>query len=81
MEPSFKPAPAVYLAAVEAFNLKPGECLMCAAHSGDLKAAAGNGLRNMRERAAAMGGALQMTSSAGKGTRLRVTFPVDGVRP
>jgi 2-haloacid dehalogenase len=41
----FKPAPAVYLAAVEAFNLKPGECLMCAAHSGDLKAAAGNGLR------------------------------------
>jgi 2-haloacid dehalogenase len=30
---------------VEAFNLKPGECLMCAAHSGDLKAAAGNGLR------------------------------------
>jgi 2-haloacid dehalogenase len=39
----FKPAPAVYLAAVEAFNLKPGECLMCAAHSGDLKAAAGNG--------------------------------------
>jgi signal transduction histidine kinase len=42
---------------------------------------AGNGLRNMRERAAAMGGALQMTSSAGRGTRLRVTFPVDGVRP
>jgi 2-haloacid dehalogenase len=41
----FKPAPAVYLAAVEAFNLRPGECLMCAAHSGDLKAAAGNGLR------------------------------------
>lgn len=41
----FKPAPAVYLAAVEAFNLKPGECLMCAAHSGDLEAAAGNGLR------------------------------------
>jgi 2-haloacid dehalogenase len=41
----FKPAPAVYLAAVEAFNLKPGECLMCAAHSGDLQAAAGHGLR------------------------------------
>jgi 2-haloacid dehalogenase len=41
----FKPAPAVYLAAVDAFNLKPGECLMCAAHSGDLEAAAGNGLR------------------------------------
>jgi 2-haloacid dehalogenase len=41
----FKPAPAVYLAAVAAFNLKPAECLMCAAHSGDLEAAAGNGLR------------------------------------
>ena len=41
----FKPAPAVYLAAVEAFNLKPGQCLMCAAHSGDLEAAAGQGLR------------------------------------
>ena len=41
----FKPAPAVYLAAVEAFNLTPGECMMCAAHSGDLEAAAGNGLR------------------------------------
>jgi 2-haloacid dehalogenase len=41
----FKPAPAVYLAAVEAFNLKPGECVMCAAHSGDLEAAAGHGLR------------------------------------
>ena len=41
----FKPAPAVYLAAVDAFNLKPGECLMCAAHSGDVEAAAGNGLR------------------------------------
>jgi signal transduction histidine kinase len=46
-----------------------------------LSDSAGNGLRNMRERAAAMGGALQMTSSSGKGTRLRVTFPVDGVRP
>lgn len=42
---------------------------------------AGNGLRNMRERAAAMGGELQTTSKAGKGTRLRVTFPVGRVRP
>ncbi len=42
---NFKPAPAVYLASVEAFNLKPGECMMCAAHSGDLEAAAANGLR------------------------------------
>jgi signal transduction histidine kinase len=37
---------------------------------------AGNGLRNMRERAAAMGGTLRVTSQAGKGTRLRLTFPV-----
>jgi signal transduction histidine kinase len=37
---------------------------------------AGNGLRNMRERAKAMGGALRITRKAGKGTRLRVTFPV-----
>jgi signal transduction histidine kinase len=36
----------------------------------------GNGLRNMRERAEAMGGALRITSRAGKGTRLRVTIPV-----
>ena len=41
----FKPAPAVYLAAVQAFNLKPVECMMCAAHGADLEAAAGNGLR------------------------------------
>jgi 2-haloacid dehalogenase len=41
----YKPAPAVYLAAAEAFNLKPSECLMCAAHSWDLGPAAGNGLR------------------------------------
>jgi signal transduction histidine kinase len=37
---------------------------------------AGNGLRNMRERAAAMGGALRVTSKAGKGTKLRLTIPV-----
>jgi Signal transduction histidine kinase len=37
---------------------------------------AGNGLRNMRERAAAMGGTLHVTSKAGKGTKLRLTFPV-----
>jgi 2-haloacid dehalogenase len=41
----FKPKPAVYLSAAEAFGLQPGECMMCAAHSSDLKAAAGNGLR------------------------------------
>jgi signal transduction histidine kinase len=35
----------------------------------------GNGLRNMRERAAAMGGTLRITSRNGKGTKLRFTFP------
>ena len=42
---AFKPQPAVYLAAADAFNLKPSECLMCAAHAGDLEAAAACGLR------------------------------------
>jgi signal transduction histidine kinase len=42
---------------------------------------AGNGLRNMRERATAMGGTLRVTSRAGKGTKLRLTFPVGGMRP
>jgi 2-haloacid dehalogenase len=41
----YKTKAAVYLAAVDAFNLKPHECMMCAAHSADLKAAADNGLR------------------------------------
>ncbi len=36
----------------------------------------GNGLHNMRERAAKLGGALEITSAAGKGTTLRVSFPV-----
>lgn len=34
-----------YLAAADAFNLLPVQCLMCAAHGNDLKAAAANGLR------------------------------------
>ena len=42
---TFKPMSEVYLAAADAFNLVPGQCLMCAAHSSDLKAAAANGLR------------------------------------
>ena len=37
---------------------------------------AGNGLRNMRERATAMGGSLRISSKAGKGTNLRFTFPI-----
>jgi len=41
----YKPKTAVYLAAVDAFDLKPTECMMCAAHSEDLRSAAANGLR------------------------------------
>jgi 2-haloacid dehalogenase len=41
----FKPQPAVYLRAADAFSLEPDECLMCAAHAADLKAAAACGLR------------------------------------
>jgi 2-haloacid dehalogenase len=41
----YKPKAVVYLAAVEAFDLKPRECIMCAAHSDDLRAAAASGLR------------------------------------
>jgi signal transduction histidine kinase len=37
---------------------------------------AGNGLRNMRERATAIGGSLGVSSKAGKGTTLRFTFPI-----
>lgn len=37
---------------------------------------AGHGLRNMRERAHALGGTLQLTSEPGKGTLLQITFPV-----
>ena len=41
----YKPKPRVYLAAAEAFDLKPGECMMVAAHTKDLMAAATLGLR------------------------------------
>ncbi len=41
----FKPKPRVYLASAEAFNLAPSECMMCAAHSRDLAAAAELGLQ------------------------------------
>ena len=37
---------------------------------------AGNGLRNMRERATAMGGSLRVSSKAGKGTNLQFTLPI-----
>jgi 2-haloacid dehalogenase len=41
----YKPKPRVYLAACDAFNLAPNECMMVAAHSRDLAAAAQCGLR------------------------------------
>jgi 2-haloacid dehalogenase len=41
----YKPKPRVYLAAAEAFDLAPAECMMVAAHSSDLAAAAACGLR------------------------------------
>jgi 2-haloacid dehalogenase len=41
----FKPKPRVYLASAEALNLKPNQCMMVAAHSADLSAAAAQGLR------------------------------------
>ena len=40
----FKPKPRVYLASAAAFDLAPDECMMVAAHSSDLKAAAALGL-------------------------------------
>lgn len=41
----FKPKPRVYFAACEAFSLPPADCMMVAAHSRDLVAAAACGLR------------------------------------
>jgi 2-haloacid dehalogenase len=41
----YKPKPRVYLASAEALDLPPAECMMVAAHSGDLAAAAACGLR------------------------------------
>jgi len=41
----YKPKPRVYLAACEAFDLDPAQCMMVAAHSSDLAAAAACGLQ------------------------------------
>lgn len=41
----YKPKPRVYLAACEALDLAPAQCMMVAAHSSDLDAAAKCGLR------------------------------------
>ncbi len=42
----YKPKPRVYLSAAEAFDLAPHDCMMVAAHSSDLAAAAALGRRN-----------------------------------
>jgi 2-haloacid dehalogenase len=41
----YKPKPRVYLSACEAFDLQPGACMMVAAHTNDLLAAAKCGVR------------------------------------
>ena len=41
----YKPKPVVYLSAADAFALAPVECMMVAAHTSDLSAAAACGLR------------------------------------
>ena len=41
----YKPKPRVYFASAEAFDLPPSACMMVAAHSSDLSAAAACGLR------------------------------------
>jgi 2-haloacid dehalogenase len=41
----YKPKPRVYLSACEAFDLAPADCMMVAAHTNDLLAAAKCGLR------------------------------------
>jgi 2-haloacid dehalogenase len=41
----YKPKPRVYLVAAEALDLAPSDCMMVAAHSSDLAAAAALGLR------------------------------------
>ena len=42
----------------------------------EIRDGARQGLRNMKERAAAMGGDLAITSSPGRGTRLEITIPM-----
>lgn len=65
----YKPKPRVYLAACEAFDFDPAQCMMVAAHSGDLAAAAACGLRT---------GHIARPDEHGPGTGERApTVPVD----
>jgi 2-haloacid dehalogenase len=65
----YKPMPRVYLAACEALDLAPAECMMVAAHSSDLAVAATCGLRT---------GHVARPDEHGPGTgETRPTVPVD----
>jgi 2-haloacid dehalogenase len=65
----YKPKPRVYLAACGAFDLDPAKCMMVAAHSNDLAAAAACGLRT---------GHIARPDEHGPGTGERTpTVPVD----
>jgi 2-haloacid dehalogenase len=65
----YKPKSRVYLAACEAFDLKPVQCMMVAAHNNDLAAAAACGLRT---------GHIARPGEYGPGTGERTpTVPVD----
>ena len=65
----YKPKPRVYMAAVEALDLAPPQCMMVAAHSYDLAAAAACGLRT---------GHVARPDEKGPGTGERApTVPVD----
>jgi 2-haloacid dehalogenase len=67
----YKPKPRVYLAACGAFDLDPAKCMMVAAHSNDLAAAAACGLRT---------GHIARPDEHGPGTGERTpTVPVDAV--
>jgi 2-haloacid dehalogenase len=65
----YKPKPRVYLAACEALDLDPAQCMMVAAHSNDLAAAAACGLLTAH---------IARPGEYGPGTGERVaTVPVD----
>jgi 2-haloacid dehalogenase len=65
----YKPKPRVYIASAEAFDLPPERCMMVAAHSSDLAAAAACGLRT---------GHVARPDEYGPGTGERApTVPVD----
>jgi 2-haloacid dehalogenase len=65
----YKPMPRVYLAACEALDLAPAECMMVAAHSSDLAVAATCGLRTAH---------VARPDEHGPGTgETRPTVPVD----